>query len=178
MWTDREGHKVTYLTAAFCNFANIPESNPAQSTITPLSIAFQSVCVCGSRQFRKLFAVYRHMFLMENHPEPIKNEWRYNSTTPIRLHGTYRMNFTFIFNFPWPVWGFLHKLSLDTKLPICTHSSNSPLQHVTVPCAFYKQWYSSTHLVTDGQAGATAVGRKRRGWWSSRRSSTYWLTTG
>jgi hypothetical protein len=32
---------------------------------------------------------------------------------------------------PWPIWGFLHKLSLDTKLPISTHSLSSPRQHVT-----------------------------------------------
>jgi hypothetical protein len=66
------------------------------------------------------------------------HEWSCNSTTPIRLHGTYRMNFTFTFKFPWPLWGFLHKLSLDTKLPFRTHSSSSPLQHVPVPWAFYK----------------------------------------
>jgi hypothetical protein len=187
-WTDSqretnrgEGHNVIYLTAPFCNFANVPESNPAESTINPLSTALQIVCVCVcvlADNLESCSAVYRHTFWQKLHPVPIKNEWRCNSTKPIHLHGTYRMNFTFTFNFPWPVWGLLHKLSLDTKLPIRTHSSSSPLQHVTLPWAFYKWWYCNTHLVTDGQAGATAIGRKRRGWRRCRQSSTYWLTTG
>jgi len=47
-WTERqtetEGRNITYLTAAFCNF--VPESNPAEFKINPLSIALQSVYVC------------------------------------------------------------------------------------------------------------------------------------
>jgi hypothetical protein len=87
---ETEGCNIIYLTTASCNFANIPESNPAEFKINPLSIALQSVCVCVcvcvcvvAKSLENCFAEYRHVSDRNSIQCPLKMS---GSVTPLHLY--------------------------------------------------------------------------------------------